>query len=141
MEAGKISPIILAIAESEKETTAEIRVALSQRRFDSDPLKRVKKIFYQNGMQNTKNRNAILLYINLKKHKFAIFGDEGIHHIVKQNYWDEIVKELSQDLKYTHYENAIAIAVRKLGSILKTLFPVSLDNPNPDELSNEVLRD
>ena len=140
VEAGKISPIVNAIGEAEKNTTGEIRVYLSKRWLDIHPYKRAQKLFLKHKMEKTKYRNGIMLYVNLKRKKFAIFGDEGIHQKVGQHYWDAIAKNLMQDLKSTHFENAIAKAVLSVGEKLKELFP-SNDNHNPNELSDRMLED
>lgn len=143
MEAGnlKISPIVQAISDAEKKTTAEIQVHLSKRLFERDPLKRATHLFYQYGMTQTINRNAVLFYINLRQKKFAIVGDENIHKIVGQKYWDELAKHLHQDLQSTHVENAIALAVKTIGVTLAKFFPRDPNAPNPNELPDVIKTD
>lgn len=119
----KHSPIVRSIALAETRTTGEIRVHLSRKIFERDPLVRAQKLFRQFGMGQTTHRNAILLYVNLRRKKFAIIGDEGIHQHVGQRYWDELVAELKKDLRGTHMENAIALAVRTIGVTLERYFP------------------
>ncbi len=140
VEAGKISPIVKAIGEAEKNTTAEIRVYLSKRWLDRHPYHRAKTLFFKHGMDQTKHRNGTMLYVNLRCKKFAIFGDEGIHQKVGQSYWDLIAKNLALDLKSTHSENAIARAVFSVGEKLKEFF-ASDGTENPNELSDAVLED
>jgi uncharacterized membrane protein len=83
----------------------------------------------------------VLLYVNLRRRKFAIYGDEGIHQSVGQRYWEKIARELVQDLRGTHHENAIAMAVEKMGDALAKYFPIDSDHPNENQLSNEVTLD
>jgi uncharacterized membrane protein len=40
-------------------------------------------------MEQTKDRNGVLLYIAMESKQLAIYGDEGIHKIVGQDYWNE----------------------------------------------------
>lgn len=138
---GKLSRIVQAIGEAEIRTTGEIRVHLSKRWFEQNPLHRARKIFHKFGMQRTSNRNAVLLYVNLRRKRLAIYGDEAVHDNVGQQYWDKIAKELSQDLRSTHHENAIAIAVRKIGNELAKHFPCDSTHQNHHELSPEVTSD
>ena len=140
VEAGK-SPIVAAIAAAERGTTGEIRVHLSKRRWDPDPFARAQKIFAQLGMYRTNQRNAVLLYVNLRKRKFAIIGDEGIHQAVGGRYWQELSNALRDDLHSTHLENALALAVRTIGLTLARFFPAALEASNPDELTNEITED
>jgi uncharacterized membrane protein len=137
----KHSPIVDAIAAAESGTTGEIRVHLTRRWFEKDPYTRAWKLFHQFGMSRTTQRNGVLLYVNLRKHLFAIVGDEGVHHLVGQQYWESLAKALREDLLSTHSERAIATAVLTIGETLKKFFPVGLDNENPDELPNTVTED
>jgi uncharacterized membrane protein len=139
--AEKFSPIVQAIAEAEKATTGEIRVHLSRRLWDPDPYGRARRLFAEYGMTRTAQRNGVLLYINLRKRRFALVGDEGVHQTVGQKYWEDLAQALHEDLMSTHIENAVAIAVRTIGATLQRFFPADLDSQNPDELSNEVTHD
>lgn len=138
---GKYSPIVTAIAEAESKTTGEIRVHLSRRWFERDPMKSARRIFLKYDLDKTTQRNAVLLYVNLKNKRFAILGDEGIHQRVGQSYWEKIAHELRDQLHSTYFENAIAVAVSQIGIVLKKYFPLSDGNRNDNELSNEVTHD
>ncbi len=145
METGKThlktSPIVEAIGEAEKFTTGEIRVHLSRRWFDPNPLGRAQKCFARFKMHQTKERNGVLLYVNLRLQKYAIFGDKGIHERVGDVYWSELSAALSRDLRATHYEKAIALAVITIGVTLTKFFPAQAGAENANELSNEVTQD
>ena len=134
----KVSPIVLAIAEAEKHTTAEIRVHLTRRFFERDPFGRAQKLFADFGMRRTANRNGVLIYVNLRKHKFAIIGDTGIHEAVGQVYWDQLAVALANDLKKEKFENAIAVAVLTVGETLRKFFPLETAKHNPNELPDLV---
>lgn len=122
------SPIVEAIREAESETTAEIRVHLSHRLIERDPFGRAVKLFQQYGMGRTTHRNAVLIYINFRRKKFAIIGDEGAHQALGQRYWEEMSRELKRNFASTHPENAIALAIRKLGERLSKDFPPNREN-------------
>ncbi len=137
----KHSPIVDAIAEAELGTTGEIRVHLSRSWVEKDAYKHAERLFNQFDMQRTRNRNAVLLYVNMRRHLFAIVGDEGIHQVVGQKYWEVLAGRLAQNLHETHPEKAIAIAVREIGAKLREHFPADLDSSNPNELGNTVSED
>jgi uncharacterized membrane protein len=117
------SPILDAIHEAETKTTGEIRVHLSRRVFERNTFGRANRLFHQYSMAGTLHRNAILIYVNLRRKKFAIVGDEGAHQAVGQRYWDEVARELKKNFMSTHPENAIALTVTKLGERLMKHFP------------------
>lgn len=135
------SPIVEAIEIAEKGTTGEIRVHLSRHWLERDCYRRAEKLFARFNMSRTTNRNAVLLYVNLRKRKFAVIGDVGIHKAVGQQYWNELVAALKEDLSKMKSENAIALAVATIGATLAKFFPADLDAENPNELPNEVTTD
>ena len=146
MEAGKNpkprnSPIVTAIARAERVSTGEIRVHLSRRRWERDPLARARLLFQKFGMHATRERNGVLLYVNLRKRVFAVVGDEGIHKAVGADYWQELMKALREDLHSTHIENAIALAVQTIGFTLQRYFPAKAGDKNPNELPDIVSED
>jgi uncharacterized membrane protein len=124
-----ISPIVAAILEAESRTTGEIHVHLSRRWYEKDPLARANRLFQRFDMAQTPQRNAVLLYVNLRKRRLALVGDKGIQARVSARFWKEQARELSQDLRATQFENAISAAVRRLGHELERRFP-SPSRPN-----------
>jgi uncharacterized membrane protein len=135
------SPIVNAILQAEKNTTGEIRVHLSKKWIERDPFRRATRLFRQFGMFRTTHRNAILLYVNLKRQKFAIIGDEGIHKVVGQRYWEQLAQDLKRALISTHPENAIAIAVGQIGVVLQKHFPLDAGTQHHNELKDEFSED
>lgn len=119
----KLSPIIEAIAAAESGTTGEIRVHIAKHWIERAPFARATRLFEHFNMFRTTDRNAVLFYINPRKRKFAIVGDIGIHNVVGQKYWESLSATLRKDLRSTHPENAIALAVLQIGEILREHFP------------------
>jgi uncharacterized membrane protein len=121
--AKNFSPIVDAIREAESETSAEIRVHLSRRLWERNPYQRAMRLFQQYGMSGSAQRNSVLFYVNLRRKKFAIVGDEGAHTAVGQRFWEELSRETKRNMISTHPENAIALIIRKLGARLAKHFP------------------
>src|SRR6187549_3921237 len=71
--------IIAAIRHAEECTSGEVRVFVERRCKFIDPLDRAMEIFADLKMQNTKDRNAVLVYVAIKDKQLAIYGDSGIH--------------------------------------------------------------
>ena len=121
----RTSPILTALSEAERGSNGEIRVHLSRRWFERDPFGRATALFREFGMTKTAKRNGVLIYVNLKRHKFAIVGDEGITGVVGNRYWEKLGRELTVDLRSTHHENAVALTVLRVGEALRKHFPVT----------------
>ncbi len=135
------SPIVQAIAHAEAGTTGEIRVHLSRKWIEQNPMQRARTLFEQFGMHQTTHRNAVLIYVNLRRRKFAIFGDSGVNEVVGPHYWEQVATNLREHLRGTHPERAIAFSVQEVGEVLKKYFPADPDSDNTNELPNLVSED
>jgi uncharacterized membrane protein len=125
MEAGKrTSSIAQAIQAVESASTAEIRVHITRRWFEPDPYGRALRVFFRMGMWRTRQKNAVLIYLNLRRKKFAIVADEGLLQKTGQKYWDHLGALLKDDLLSTFYENAIVITITTIGFSAKKHFPL-----------------
>ena len=129
--------ILEAIRLAEQRTSGEVRLFVESHCRFVDPLDRAKEIFYSLKMEQTTERNASLVYVAVKDHQAAVFGDEGIHQKVGQRYWeDEINKMLLQFRKHQLAEG-ICLAVGDIGEALHKHFPYDRDtdkNELPDDI-------
>lgn len=124
------------IAEAEKHTSGEIRVHIESR-CPGDVLQRAIYWFNKLGMQKTKERNGVLIYLAFKDHKFAIIGDEGIYNKTGQNFWDETKQQMLEFFKKGELTQGLMAGIKSAGEKLKTFFPY---DPGSDinELSDEI---
>lgn len=130
--------IVSAIREAELQTSGEIRVHLSFSPIHhEDMLPLAQKEFQKLKMHLTRERNGVLLYINPKIRKFALFGDQGIHEKVGQDYWDQLKNELRNKIRDTDLTTGIISAVHEIGMKLKLHFPYDHRN-DQDELKNDL---
>ena len=86
--------IVKAIRQAEKSTSGEVRVFVESRCSWMNAMDRAAEIFYLLKMEQTEQRNAVLVYIAMKDHQLAVFGDEGIHQKVGSDYWNRVVGEM-----------------------------------------------
>ena len=131
-----VKAISNAIALAEEVTSAEIRVHYTICKGKLDILEDAKKVFNQLGMQNTKNRNAVLIYLRLNQKQISIIGDSGIHTHVGDDFWNAVKDEVIETIKSSNLTKGIEKGISILGNQLGKHFPPSEENPN--ELSNEV---
>ena len=130
------SRIKKAIEFAEKGTSGEIRVHLSYRDGETEILKHAEHCFHALGMTQTRHRNAVLLYVNPKMKKFALFGDQGIHDSVGQDFWSSLASQVTCHIREKNLSAGIVHAVEAIGKSLKEHFPHETDDQN--ELPGDV---
>lgn len=127
--------IIDAIRIAEKNTSGEIRVHL-EKKTSLAPLDRAKEVFTMLKMEETQNRNAVLVYVAVKSKQFAIYGDEGINTKVAPNFWDNTKNIMQHFFAVNNPKVALVQGILKIGEQLKQFFPY--DENDKDELPNEI---
>jgi uncharacterized membrane protein len=115
--------IVEAIRNAEQQTSGEIRVFIESRNPLVNVLERAAEIFFRLNMQETNERNAVLLYIAMKDHELALFGDEGIHQKVGEAYWKKEVAEMIANFTKDDISTGIVNCVTHIGQALKEKFP------------------
>ena len=127
--------LIKAIQLAEAKTSGEIRVHI-EKTCKGDALEECKKHFSKLNMQQTKDRNGILFFLAINSKSFAVWGDEGIHQKVSDEFWESITNCAISYFKQNDYVSGIEKAVELCGEKLKLYFPVETDDKN--ELSNTI---
>ncbi|MEX1189315.1 MAG: TPM domain-containing protein [Bacteroidia bacterium] len=127
--------IVAAIGQAEKLTSGEIRVHIESV-CKGDPLDRGANVFFDLKMNETRDRNGVLIYIALKDRKLAILGDSGINKVVPDGFWDQTSKLMVDHFKREEFARGIEQAVLMAGEHLQKYFPLKDDDTN--ELSNEI---
>lgn len=130
--------IIAAIRDAEKCTSGEVRVFIEGRCKYIDPMDRALEIFSELKMHNTKDRNAVLLYVAIKDRQLAIYGDSGINAKTGEQYWKEEVNKMIAEFKEKHYAEGIAHCVEDIGQALQTYFPYNRET-DKNELPDEII--
>ena len=130
--------IVAAIRNAEKSTSGEIRVFVESRCKFIDPLDRAVEIFSELKMENTHDRNAVLLYVALKDRQLAIYADKGIHEKVGQQFWEEEVNKILLHFDKENYAEGISNCITKIGEALVENFPFD-KNTDKNELPDEII--
>ena len=128
--------IVDSIRQAEMRTSGEIRVHVEPRCPTSDPCERAVEVFGELKMHETRQRNAVLIYLAYKSRSFAIIGDSGISGRVPSGFWDAEKDVLTSYLKSGQPGPGICEVVKHVGEKLKDLFPPQGDDTN--ELSDEI---
>jgi uncharacterized membrane protein len=125
-----------AIEKAESKTSGEIRIHVESHPAE-DVLLQAREWFARLELHNTKDRNGILLYLNLHARKVAVWGDEGIHARVQQAYWDDVIRQMIPLLKQSATVEALCLAVREIGDTLAIYFPHT-GASDENELSDDI---
>lgn len=127
--------IIDAIREAETNTSGEIRVHV-QPRCKGEPMDVARKVFERLGMTRTEQRNGVLFFVAYKNKKFTILGDKGINEIVPENFWESIVKTVTDCFSENRTADGLCAGIIAAGDALKKYFPYQTDDVN--ELDDEI---
>lgn len=130
--------IVEAIRVAEESTTGEICVHI-RKKCGEDVFAEAKNLFQKLGLYKTKQRNAVLIFIALESHRFAIVGDTGIHEKVGEHFWQAEKDLMLEYFKRGDIEGGLVLGIQKVGEQLKSYFPGIHGDVN--ELSNTVTED
>lgn len=133
--------IAKTISEVEKTTIGEVRVQVQKRRAWKDRYLPVYdlalKNFHELGMNNTKDKTGVLVFLLISDQKFQIIGDEGIHKKVTKEFWDVLALKMIDYFRQNKFADGIIEAVKQIGEVLAREFPMKAGDTN--ELSNDVI--
>ena len=129
------------IKEMEKITSGEIKVSIKDKNNFRDRKKGIHKRaedeFYKLGMNITRDRSGILLFLQLNERQFYILADEGINSKVQHDTWEKVKDEIQDEFRHGHFSEGIIRGIEMVGKILSEHFPIKIDDTN--ELSNKVI--
>lgn len=127
-----------AISKAEKTTTGQIHVHVLARSGQENMIALARGIFHKLGLEKTGHRNGVLILVSHLDHRFAIYGDEGIHGKAGQHLWDRAAKTLKEHFAARRYPEGIEACVTEVGAELAKHFPKKGGGPKTNQISDEV---
>jgi len=87
-------------------------------------------------MDQTKERNGVLILVLPRAQKFAVIGDKGIHEKCGAEYWECLVRAMREHFVNSNFTDGLVEAIQEAGTILARYFPKqsSPENELPDEI-------
>jgi len=137
LTAAENQQIVAAIGQAEHQTSGEIRVFVESRCRFVNPLDRAAEVFAGLKMDQTAQRNAVLVYVALKDRQLALYGDKGIHEKVGDTFWNTQIGLILSHFSRENYAEGIAGVVGEIGEALRSHFPYNKDtdiNELPDDI-------
>ena len=130
--------IASAIQQAEQRTSGEIRLFVEDFCQRDHPVERAEEVFQLFGMFNTKERNAVLIYLAEKSRHFAVWGDSGIHERVGFQFWEHEKHLMREHLQMDEAAIGVCKAIHLIGTKLHEYFP-SDDIHNENELPDDII--
>lgn len=131
--------LVQAIQAAEQNTSGEIRVFVETSiPKKQDALQRATEIFFKNKMNETKDRNGVLVYVAVSDKKLAIYGDQQIYEKVGVEFWYQQVQDMTSHFKQAHYVEGMVAVIGEVGQALKGHFPYDRVT-DENELSDEIM--
>ena len=129
--------IVDAIREAESKTSGEIRVYVQRGKLNADPLSFAQKKFHRLRMHKTRERNAVLIFVAPRAHKFAVIGDRAIHEKCGEQFWQRVVAGMRMHFQNEKFSHALVEGIGEIGKLLAAHFPKTA--ANADELPDDVI--
>jgi uncharacterized membrane protein len=131
--------VVAAIREAEARSTGEIRVFITCGKV-TEPMAAAAVEFAKLGMNQTKDRNGVLIYISPRARTFAIVGDEAIDRRAGARVWEDAASALTAAFIAERWTRGIVEAIRLAGDALAQWFPPD-PGTNRNELPDAIARD
>jgi len=114
--------IVAAIHDAEHKTSGQIRVSISSKHID-EPVVAAQLEFMRLGMNQSPERNGVLIFVAPRSHKFAVIGDEGVHAKCGDEFWRTLADALGGYFRKSEFTPGIVHGVQKAGELLAEHFP------------------
>jgi putative membrane protein len=103
-----------------------------------DARRTARATFLDSGLDNTPERNAVLLFVSRAEHYVEILPDRAAAAAIDSAHWNAIVDGFRQAARKGDLGEAVAGAVAAIGQICAVHFPAS--GANPDRVSNQPIQ-
>ena len=114
--------IVAAIRDTEHKTTGEVRVVVMHKHVE-DAVAAAQAEFLRLGMNQSKERNGVLIFVAPRSHKFAVIGDEAVHAKCGDEFWRKLADAMSGYFRKAEFSPGIIHGVQKAGDLLAEHFP------------------
>jgi uncharacterized membrane protein len=130
--------LVKAIQQAEHKTSGEIRVFISHKAIEA-PVSVAQAHFLELGMDKTRDRNGVLIFVAPRSHKFAVIGDVGVHQRCGDEFWRALAEEMTGHFKRSQFHEGLIHAITRAGDLLAEHFPRRPDDQNelPDQIEHD----
>jgi uncharacterized membrane protein len=128
--------IVGAIKGAEAETSGQIRLYVQRGKLEGDPVIAAQEKFQKMGMEATRERNSVLIFVVPRARKFAVIGDQGVHQKCGDQFWQQLIERMRVHFRNENFTDALVEAIQETGKLLASHFPKSAapQNELPDDI-------
>jgi len=125
-----------AIRAAERRTSGELRVAFARFFLGRDVQRAAQRTFARLGMDRTRLRNAVLIFVAPVGRRCAIVADEGAHAAVDATFWASVVEKMVSRFRSGDLTGGVEAGIQEIGDRLAGPFPIAAGDVNelPDTL-------
>src|SRR6266446_6722233 len=106
--------IVSAIQDAELKSSGQIRVHIQRGKLEGDALPAAQKKFHALKMHNASERNAVLIFVAPRAHKFAVVGDQAIHQKCGEELWQRLVDQMRAHFRSENFTDALVEAIQEI---------------------------
>jgi uncharacterized membrane protein len=119
-----LDAIARAVEEAESKTSGEIVVHIVRNLLPLEtPRRRACRAFRALGIDRTRGRNGVLLFLVMRKKRFEIVADDRIDEKVGTTAWQEIATRITEAIERQGFEAGVCRGVALLGEALARHYP------------------
>jgi putative membrane protein len=128
--------LALALGHALCRIDAVRRRLVSESYRDARVAERARRAFAEAGLERTRGRTGILIFVALLERRVVVLADEGIHKaLAPDEGWDEVARLAAEDLRRGRAVEGLAAAAARCGAILARHVPAPAravgDLPSP----------
>jgi uncharacterized membrane protein len=114
--------IVSAIREAEARTSGQIRLLISPVHVE-DAVATAQKEFTRLRLDQSPERNSVLIFVAPRARKFAVIGDQAVHARCGDAFWRQLADAMSGHFRQGDFSGGLAHGVQKAGELLAEHFP------------------
>lgn len=122
--------ILKAIHDAEKTSSLEIRVHVGMNRKGSNLEQDARDLFLKLGIQKTKRRTGILIYLCTTRKEFCVIADEGVQSKVDCALWSQLTCDAENQFKGNCFAAGIEQIVKRLVAVTQKDLPRDPNDKN-----------
>jgi uncharacterized membrane protein len=114
--------VLAAIRAAEARTSGEIRVLVVRHKV-VDPVAAAKVYFTHLGMEKSRLRNGVLIFLAPLSRNFAVVGDAGVHERCGDAFWAELAAAMGTRFRQRAFTDGLVHGIERAGELLAGAFP------------------
>ena len=135
IDAGRVEA---AIHAAERRTSGEVRVAVARFFLGRDVQRAAHRTFARLGMDRTKHRNAVLIFVAPVGRRCAVVADAGAHAAVDAAFWPAVVEKMVSRFRAGDLTAGVEAGIQEIAERLAGPFPLEPGDVN--ELPDTIVR-